>query len=1220
MHIKRLEIAGFKSFVDRTVIHFDHDIIGVVGPNGCGKSNIVDAIRWCMGEQSAKQLRGRAMEDVIFNGSDSRGPHGLSEVTITFDNSDPTYADALPPEYQAYPEIAVTRRLFRDGTSEYLLNKTQVRLRDVTELFLGTGVGTKAYSIVEQGRIGQIVSARPEDRRLYIEEAAGITKYKQRRRQAERKMDLTRQNLLRITDIVSEIDRARASLKRQVAKAERYIQYRAELEDLVLHDASHKLLEYIVTERVEQDAHAQSSAGLGHAKTRLVEGEARLERERADALAIEQKAEHASTKAFEADNEVTALQAEIERSRDRLEHLQERLVAAEVEQKEIAGRLADLGAERETLDARMRELGSDEQARQTDAAREDDALAALRAEEARANEDVQGVRRDSAEANAQAAAHEARLDAHEHRLIELEARRDRLATEREALEGELAELEAKKHALEQSVAELAHGKRLTETEREGLEKETAELRARQLESERSVDSAKNELGLKKSRLRALEELHNRLEGVGAGARTLVSGNDPNVLGLVADRVEAPEELTAALAGLLGDRLQYVVVGDLGRGLELLGELRRDGRGRASIVAQRPPFVAGSPRAPVGEPGVVGLLADQLLYAPDDEALVRGLVGEALLCETAEDALAVVSLHAGTTAVARDGTVVRADGVIAGGSGDDVASAMVEQKRELGALAAGVERLTAEYARVSDDHNALRARLTEVDTRLDQARKDAHAGELAHVTTEKDLAQVVDQIARAGSRHAAIRAELAEIDRTLSDAGTAQTDSRKQLEAARARGAQLGQALTRAEALAASWSERVAAQSTLVTERKVRLAQVREQLEAARVSASRVAESIADLETRSQRLVDEILENVSAFGETAALLMRARETRSEAAESAQGAHRDLEGTRVTLEQARFTLGERESELKTLRDEVAVLDDSVRRTEMSLQRIELEREHLLGNVRDRFRGLDLRRIVGDYHTRPMPDAEQRRRIEELSQLIDRMGPVNLDAKREYEDAETRFDDLSTQKIDIEKALMDLERAIKHMNRESRRRFRETFAAVNDLFKKTFTRMFRGGRAELLLTNPDDLLESGVDVVAQPPGKKLGNIELMSGGEKALTAVSLIFAIFQYKPSPFCVLDEVDAPLDEANVARYNDAIREMTDRSQFILITHVRKTMQSVDVLYGVTMGEPGVSRIVSVKVNDDAVTRSEGRASAFGSTPPPVASESDERGDESYQVA
>jgi chromosome segregation protein len=356
--------------------------------------------------------------------------------------------------------------------------------------------------------------------------------------------------------------------------------------------------------------------------------------------------------------------------------------------------------------------------------------------------------------------------------------------------------------------------------------------------------------------------------------------------------------------------------------------------------------------------------------------------------------------------------------------------------------------------------------------------------------------------------------------------------------------------------------------------------------------------VAELSLRSARLDQEMVESAASFGETAAQIMLAREGRQNASAVARAAHAELEEARSLLDQVRHSLGTREAELKELRDQLDVEDERVRKHEMALQRIELEREHLLSNVRDRFRGLELHRVVGDYHARPAPDAEHRRRIDELTQIIDRMGPVNLDATAEYEDAEKRFVELSDQKNDIEKALEELERAIKHMNRESRRRFKETFEHVNELFKKTFTRMFRGGRAELILTDPEDLLASGVDIVAQPPGKKLGNIELMSGGEKALTAVSLIFAIFQHKPSPFCVLDEVDAPLDDANVARYNDAIRTMTDGSQFILITHIKKTMQLVDVLYGVTMGEPGVSRIVSVKVNNEAVARSDKSPSAL----------------------
>ena len=1197
MHIKKLEITGFKSFVDRTVIHFDHDVVGIVGPNGCGKSNIVDSIRWVLGEQSAKHLRGKNMEDVIFNGSESRGPNGLAEVTLTFDNTNPEYAASLPIEYRDYPEIAVTRRLYRDGTSEYLLNKTQVRLRDVTELFLGTGVGTKAYSIVEQGRIGQIVSARPEDRRAFLEEAAGVTKYKQRRKQAERKMELTRQNLLRINDIVSEIDRSRASLKRQVAKAERFIEYRKELDDLVLHDASHRLLELIVTERVESDGFTAANERSQGARGSLREADVLLDAAREEALSIEIRADEAARSAFEADNEVSSLLADLERSRDRLTHLTERLDAVQTELELNEVRAKGLRDEQQALAARVSELSGDERAREADALAEIEALSGLQAEEAQASEEVSTLRRQAGELTARSAAAEARLDGIAQRLVEARTRNDRLAAERDKLTGELADCLARKQALEHSVAQLAEGKRLTQSERAELEQELQGLRGRTLESERGVDTVKNELGQKRNRLRALEDLHRRLEGVGGGARALLSKKgDPRVLGMVADRVQAPEQLTQALAGLLGSRLSCIVVADSAAQIDLLAELRQSERGRADVIAARPPYVAGgSHNYWQNDAQVHGRLADGLIYGESDEALVRALVGDALLVESASDAAAVASRYPGVTAVALDGTVAHPDGIISGGTGEEVASAMLDQKREMSTLRIDVERLEKDYEKLSADHNALRARITEVSTSLDRARQEAHQGELAHVTAEKDLSRTNAEIERTQNRQDSLDLELAEIERSLESATGAESGSRAELDTVKAELEGLQNGLARAEATASSWREQVQAQASLVTERKVRLAQVREQAEAARIAGERITSTLAELEARAAKLREESLEGSVAYGETAARIMLAREARISASDRAKNAHAELSEAKGQLESVRQTLGSKESELKGLRDELELVDEAVKKHEMAVQRIAIEREHLLATVREKFRGLDLRRVVGDYHARVPPDAEHRRRIDELAQLIDRMGPVNLDAKAEYDDAERRFIDLNSQKVDIEKALEELDQAIRHMNKESRRRFKETFEEVNNLFKKTFARHFRGGRAELLLTNPEDLLNSGVEIVAQPPGKKLGNIELMSGGEKALTAVSLIFAIFQHRPSPFCILDEVDAPLDEANVSRYNESIRAMTASSQFILITHIKKTMQSVDVLYGVTMGEPGVSRIVSVKVNENAVTRSDNHA-------------------------
>jgi chromosome segregation protein len=1197
MHIKSLEICGFKSFVDRTVIHFDHDVIGIVGPNGCGKSNIVDSIRWCMGEQSAKHLRGRSMEDVIFNGSESRGPHGFAEVTITFDNTDLEQAAELPEEYKHYPEIAVTRRLYRDGTSEYLINKVQVRLRDVTDLFLGTGVGTKAYSIVEQGKIGQIVSARPEDRRIFIEEAAGITKYKQRRKQAERKIELTRQNLLRITDIVNEIERTRNSLKRQVAKAERYLDYRREYEDLSLHEASHKYLEFVVTSRVQAELYETNSTKAEELRGKLEALDDGLEDQRQAAIELELETDETAKAAFEADNDVTTQNAQISRSRDKMAHLTDKMAAIEIEQRDVAERMQSLLTEQEEFEKRVSELSRDLRAREEDATAEAESLDVLKLEEQRAQETVQNIRSRVNQASNQAAAASAKLDALEQRHGDLRARRDRIEGEFTKLNEELLELEARRAVLETSVAELAEGKRLSAEEKVALEQLVTELRARLFESERAVDTAKNELGVKRNRLRALEDLHRKHEGVGVGVRALLSFGDPCVRGMVADRLEAPSDMQHALAGLLGERLQYVVVNDLARGLALLERLGKEKRGRANVISANPGYVAGHRRALPQMDGIIGYLVDSLRFAPQDEALARSLVGDAVVVESAEVALGLSLRMPEMTFVSKEGTVIRPFGIVSGGTGDEIAAHLVEQKRELRVLGEEVARLETIHATVAEEHAALRARFSESSASLERARQEAHQGELAHVTAEKDLAATREQLMRATLRRDAAQVDLTDIEKKLEDCSAEAEVGSVSLDELHVEVRRLNDELNQANEQAAEWRERVAAQSSTVTERKIRLAQVKEQIGAARAALERSERSLMDLDTRSRRLLEDGRDAAAAFGEAAANTMIAQEKRLDAEARAKEFHGRLEDMRARLDELRRALNEREMGLRGIREELDTVDGIVRSAEMALTKLRIEHDHLLQTVREKFRGLDLPRIIGDYHSRPLPDPEQHRRIEELGQLIDRMGPVNLDAKAEYDDAERRFSELNGQKVDLEKALDDLEKAIKLMNKESRKRFREAFDAVNDLFKKTFTRNFRGGRAELLLTDPEDLLGTGVDIVAQPPGKKLGNIELMSGGEKALTATSLIFAIFQYKPSPFCILDEVDAPLDEANVSRYNEAIRSMTARSQFILITHIRKTMQSVDALYGVTMGEPGVSRIVSVKVNDDAVSRSEAVAAA-----------------------
>ena len=1178
MKIKKLELIGFKSFVDRTVINFDHDVMGIVGPNGCGKSNIVDAIRWCMGEQSAKHLRGRTMEDVIFNGSETRAAHDFAEVTLAFENDDAT---DLPLEYRDYPEIAVTRRLHRSGDSEYLINKTHVRLKDITDLFLGTGVGTKAYSIIEQGKIGLIVSAKAEDRRMLIEEAAGITKYKARKKQAERKMEMTQQNLLRVGDIVAEIDRNLGSLKRQAAKAERYLSYKTEVEDLQLYEASHKYLELTAWTKLETVEVARCSDEFERARTNLATRESELDAARQEALSAEEVLEGAQNTHFAAENAVRTQEAAIDRAKDKIAHLQSREAEIESDAKAVDEERSRLDGERIAITEQVETHAAEEEIRAMEMAAEDEKLVALAADLAAVKTVEANARAACSTANSAIAKAEAELSGFDRRHAEMERRVERTNAEHAELEQKRDENAEKLQELQLALEEIRSGKVVTEEERAEAEERLTTLRGEIQASERALDDAKNMLAKKRSRLHALEEVLTRLDGVGDGVKALLASGDATIHGLAAERIDVPQDLTQAVAGLLGGRLNDVIVRDATRGAELLAEMAEGQSGRATVMPLHPRRVSGASALSSQFPRLVDLVS----FAAEDESLVHALFGEAIVVADADEARLVLAEAPDATVVTHTGTVFFPDGRISGGSGEEVAAGMLEARHEARALSTEVGEHDLIVTECLEKHQALRSSISETQNALDRARQAAHQGELALVSAERDVRSVETEIASAERRLAVLAGERAELATSLEEAQGERAAAQVTLEDARVVLEQSSVELEGAEQRASESQIEVDSQRQLVTEKKVHLASARERLVAARGTMTRLERSIEELSDRHRRLDDEIISTARSLGETVAQIYLHREELFVALAAKKEAEFALAEARGGYDKLRSDLSEREANLKDLRAESELAKEALGLHEMALREREIAMTHLCEGVAEKFRGLILARVVGDFHLRPPPDEETRARINELAHLLDRMGSVNLEAVREHAEAEERFIFYTTQKADLEKALSDLERAIQQMNRESKRLFAETFEQVNLKFQEIFPRMFRGGRASLRLTNPEDMLETGIDILAQPPGKKLSSIELMSGGEKALTAVSLIFAIFQIKPSPFCILDEVDAPLDEANVTRYNELVRSMTDRSQFILITHIKRTMQEVDVLYGVTMPESGVSKMVSVRVNE-----------------------------------
>ena len=939
MKIKRLELCGFKSFVDRAVVNFDHEIMGIVGPNGCGKSNIVDAIRWCMGEQSAKHLRGKSMEDVIFNGSESRAPADYAEVTLTFENDDPV---DVPLEYKDYAEIAVTRRLHRSGDSEYLINKTPVRLKDITDLFLGTGVGTKAYSIVEQGKIGLIVSAKPEDRRLLIEEAAGITKFKSRKKQAERKMELTEQNLLRVGDIIGELERSLSSLKRQAAKAERYISYRGELEDLQLYEASHKFLElrgWIYLEASEVDRLALEA---DEARTSLVGLEAH---------AAEESLEHANASAFGADNEVRAEEAAIERAKDRIEALRRRAGQAEGELAEISTQATALATERDTVAADVAILEEGETGVAAVVAEEESRVAELSTSHEAAEREVVEFRQAMSKAEQAIASTEAKLEGFVRRKDEMRAREEKLASEREEREGNLLELRARTEQLALAIEDLKTGKITSAEEKQQMEERLGELRRAISESEQRLEEAKAEASTKRSRLHALEEMHARREGVGAGAKALVETKDGTLAGLLADRVEAPAELTGALAGLLGSHLEDVVVEDLGRGVELLANLATARKGRATIIARHPAYVAGRATAPLpAADGVLGRLVDALRFAPEDEALVRAVVGETVVVEDVAAALRARSLLlTEAPIVTRDGTVFHADGRVSGGTGQEAGAHMLDVRREMRELGDAVSRLDALVSERLATHQGLRMQIGETQGALERARQQAHQSELALVHAEKDHKNAEAEGEQHARRIEALATELEELRRAIGEADAERASAQELLDQAREELAGAAAEIGEAESRAAEWRDQVKTQQALLMERKVALAGAREKLTAARGTLQRLTRSEAELSDRARRLDGELCEGARELGETAATLVKHKERLIDAASAARAAQDALAEARTIFDAFRASLQEREAGLKDLRARAEETREALTQHEMALRERELAMEHLLVGVR-------------------------------------------------------------------------------------------------------------------------------------------------------------------------------------------------------------------------------------------------------------------------------
>lgn len=1182
MKIKRLVIHGFKSFVDKTTFNFPIGITAVVGPNGCGKSNIVDAIRWVLGEQNPRHLRGKLMEDVIFSGSDDRKPLGMAEVVLTLSNEE----GRAPAEYINFTEIEVMRRLYRSGESEYYINKVPCRLKDIVDLFTDTGIGTRAYSILEQGQVAWVISSRPEERRVLFEEAAGINRYRYRKADALRRLESTRQNLTRVQDIIGEVKRQINSFSRQAKKAERYKALREEL----------KVIELLLTSK-EYDGLKEKMGVLELELQGLRDREVEL------STLISQKG------------------ASLEELKTRFLKEDEALRAVREKVFEI-----DRSIQKKDGELRMVELNVDELLRnETRLLKE---MEGLRSQEEGLTRDIQNLKQAEGEIVSQIGFKEkglkglegsllglmdklrileSRLDGKKAEVVDLMTRlahakntllnlsRDeeglrqgltRAFKERDGGERLLASKEGVVKDLKDRVEGIVSGLQALVRKREAQLDRIKELENLLAEREGLLKIMKEEAALTSSRLWSLKEWEENLDGLKDGARAIMLnkkvGSDwEGIHGLVADVIEVDPPYEKAVDAALGERLQYIIVKSQKEGVEAVEYLKAQAGGRGSFIPLELKEKVTTSHPPHLEDKIEAPLINLVRVKEGYHHIARYLLGDSLLVKDLKMALELWRNDGiDKTIVTLDGEVVDAYGVITGGASNG--TSILQRRRETKELTERLEGLEERVRALVQEVTGLKEGIKAGEGILEGLRDETHSKEIELVNLQGELKREEGEMTRLKERLNAINFEIEGLQDGIKGGSARKAEFTREKEG-------LEEGLRDIEVIIKGLEEEMANLSNdrdlltqKVTAQKVEMAGMKERLEGIRGNIERTDKTLLEIKERLKARAEEI--------EKGREEMKAREAEGQGLKEGLGSLlrlKDEVSKRVSqleevLNATSQEMASLEADLKGIKGEMERLQEEDSRLSLELKEIELNLIHLAERVTERY-GVTIEDYVPSDGVKAMGEEKLISRLDELKDQIEGLGEVSLSAIEECRELENRLQFLIDQQTDLTRSVEALQKIINRINRTTRQRFRETFDAINQRFQEVFPKFFQGGRAELRLIDEGEILESGIDIVAQPPGKRLQNINLLSGGEKALTAIALIFSIFLIKPSPFCLLDEVDSPLDDANIIRFNNFLKEMARTSQFILITHNKGTMEIADTLFGITMETAGVSKMVSVEL-------------------------------------
>ena len=1182
MHFERIEMIGFKSFAEKSVFTFQPGIASIIGPNGCGKSNIVDALRWVLGEQSAKNMRGESMEDVIFIGSEARKATGMAEVTLYLKDM----AGQLPPGLSEYDEISITRRLYRSGESEYLINKVPCRLKDIKDLFLDTGLEAKSYSIIEQGKIGQILNSKPADRRFLIEETAGVMKYKARRTEASNKLELASQNLLRIKDITGEVERQINSLKRQVSKAERYKKIRDEIKDLELRILAIDYKGFGLELSEVNNRLEKVKEDLAGARANISKGETGIETRRINLLEVEKEIGSLQERLLQAEKDIGHKEKEISLIRSDISSMKER---EEKNKKEIE----TLTLEEETLKEQLkgieekgnnfeREIGGKEE----EILHKEDQLSELENQFSATDESLEETKTELFE-------NVSRISDSRNRITHLETLNDGLSRKKVTGEDEInalgKELEDKENTLRGMLESLERCKKEREDQEQERIKTTEEIQANEKAlalKEEEFFRKKDALTEKTARLNSLKEVEAGLDGYHEGLKSILieSQNDPGIYGLVADILETSPEYEPAIEAALGQRLQHIVIKDHKTILKTIDRLKTDNSGRGTFIPLEPRVVKSEPINANGT-GVIGEALSLVKCRNGYQRVLEALLSDTVVVTNLSTALDMWRLNGiSKTIVTLEGDVIDPSGSVTGGSASLNGGGILKKKREIKQLEEETRIIRGELSSIEEGSSKVSKDLDVLKKKEQDLRSRTEGLDKELFTIEKDIAIVHGDRDRLLKRTEILKTEEEQIEKETKDTDGDLLNWKENLDILNRDKEQLEEKIKtlneelkdRRDAFEDLRAELMDIKLDLATLKEKKDGNIRDK-ERFRALHKRGEERILTLREEIDEVIRKIKESENSIKETEGSLNLTLKERAQ------------DNERVT----------RSKDVQTgLYKEIEVLEQSLRKDREALDAIQTEEgeteikkteltvklEHIVQTLRNNY-NLTIEEVISGAGETAIERADADEKLNHLKERLESLGAVNLAAIEEYNELKERYDFLSTQQTDLIQSIDSLRDAIAKIDRTTEQRLRDAFILLNERFQEVFRMLFEGGRSELILEG-GDILNSGIDIIAQPPGKKLQNISLLSGGEKALTAIALLFASFLVKPSPLCLLDEVDAPLDDTNIDRFASILKMLAEKTQFIVITHNKRTMEAANVLYGITMEEPGVSKVISVRMNWD----------------------------------